>query len=333
MELKPPSLSGTTSQTGDNLQRQIAARVTHRWENEQRKKRRAATIGRMKSFAVFMVFCGIAGGGFYMWKTGMLDDCIGMFLPAEEKTSGSGNETIEGGLERIREISAQQTKPKAAQKENRNEAIDRYLAFGESLRAVRIDYWKDAPDRDRPGKSGVPIEFRCVVPDENGVPMFLELKTAPRQPMEITKISASTGAVKLKQQDFDRIVSDEPYLIVREDRAYLSIPKKRRQAALHPVPTGTDGFNPSKVEFGALYGVIRELKIAPPDFRYDVCFVANSSGDIVDVGTVGYGESVTLETVARKVAAHYGTPADETFTKTLAGKGRLKYKSAVNQNK
>ena len=337
MKLKPPSLTGTTSQAGDVLQRRIAERVTERWEKDQRKKRRAETAGKVKSFLAFTVLCIIVGGGFYLWRKGMLDGFLrsaptvtdGKNSPA----SGSENVKIESMLEEIRASQVEQAKAKPIQKkEEKGKVSDRHVAFAESLKFVTIDYWRNAPEQDRPGKSTSPMEFRCVVPDENGRFVFLELRTAPHQPMKIMKVTASAGTVELTQQDFKELTSNNPYLIIREDRAYLSIPKNRQKTESYPVPAGTDGFNPSKAEFGSLYDVMRRLGMAFPDFSYDVYFMANGDEEAIPVATVGYGAAVTSDVIAKKVAAHHKMESmDESVIKALMRKGQLRFTSAKRQ--
>ena len=333
MKLKPPSLTGTTSQTGDNLQRRVSERVTERWEKEARKKRHAATVGKVKSLFAFLIVCGIAGGAFYMWRSGMMETFFGVSSESPDNSAPvSENGRIESMLKEIRVENSKSVSPKMIRSKERDRALDQHLAFAESLKSVKIDYWKNAPDQDRPGKSSTPLEFRGVIADgKNGMPIFLELTTAPNQPMKIKKISASVGTVELTQQDFNRLTSNEPYLIIRDDRAYLSIPKKRQKIESYPVPMETDEFNPSKAEFGNLYELILKLNMALPDFHYAVYF-ENDRGDAINVATLGYGATVTSDMIAKRVADYYKIDSvDGAFIKALMSKGRLRFKSVKAQ--
>ena len=314
MELKPPALTGTTSQTGNELQRQVAKQVTERWEAELRKKQRMAMIGRIKLLMSVLLLCGMAGGGIFLWRAGYMDGLLEMFAGKDAdgakdrgvdgpKDRNENDGTFESLLKASRRDRVQQARPAALDKDARERMLDAYSAFAGGFKGVSVDYWRNAPENDRPGKSKSPMKFKCLVADEAGAPVFLELNTARGAPMKVRRISANAGAVEMTKQEFDRLVGRSPYLVARDGRAYFAASRKHSPAALYPVPDAA-GVNPSKIEFGSLYGLIEKMRIPAPKFRYDVQFVPKDGGKAIEIGEVGYGESLSRGDFARKAARY-----------------------------
>ena len=73
MELKKAKLTGTTSESGNNLQHEAAMRVEARWLADEKKRRHARLMGRLRTFFFLLL---VAGSGFYVWRAGMLDSIL-----------------------------------------------------------------------------------------------------------------------------------------------------------------------------------------------------------------------------------------------------------------
>lgn len=303
MTLKPPGpRSGNTSPSND-LQREVADRVTKRWEEKHRKELHAARMAAFRNWLAILALCGIAGGGFYAWKSGFFDQWLNGAKPgsAPAKARSVTQNTDSGiAIPDVRPV------PKAVEVSADNvRQLDHYADTVRSFSDVTIDYWKNAPATDRPGKSGVPLTFLCLIPDENGQPLILQLHTSPGSKMKVERLSASHGKVDFGLERFNQLVKKTPYLIAREKRAYFA--KSGADRLNRPFPFPEKGeVNPSRMDFGALYGVMETLKTAKPKFRYAVKFEVKGESGPIDVAKVGFGESVPRKNFMEKLAAKYG---------------------------
>jgi hypothetical protein len=188
---------------------------------------------------------------------------------------------------------------------DKEQALDRYADAVKSFGSAKIDYWKNAPASDKPEKSAVPLDFLCLIPDDKGNPLILELHTAPGAKMTVKRISASLGTVDFPVEKFNSLIKKSPYLVVRDGRAYFADSRKPGLQKELPFPE-KGALNPAAIAFGALYAVMQKLKVAKPDFRYAIKFSGKGTEEALDVATVGFGESVDRKLLEKKVAEKIG---------------------------
>ncbi len=304
MPLRPPDTQGSKMQQANDLQREVADRITKRWEARREKELRTARIANFKNYLAILFLLGVAGGGFYAWKSGILEQWV----------SGCGPTEISPETEPVK--SRQSTPPVSPQAENgkgtgnrpngdKMQAIDHYAKAVKAFSTVSIDYWKNAPESDRPAKAGNPMDYYCLIPDKRGNPLVLILHTAPGAKMSVERVSANAGIADFPVDEFNRLSKMSPYLIAREDRAYFAASRSFSKPDKFPLPA--DGkVNPSKIFFGALYGVMADMKVAKPGFKYAVRFEGKGGTEPIDVAVVGFGESVSRKAFEEKISQKFG---------------------------
>jgi hypothetical protein len=299
MLLRPPNAQESRAQSSNELQREVADRVTQRWEEKNRKEKRAARIASLKNYLSLCILCGILGGGFYAYKSGMLDTWLGRFeSPA---VSSAPTQTTQKEEFTVEKIAARPTERSI----DKEQALDRYGEVVKSFGHVTIDYWKNAPDTDRPGKSVRPLVFYCLIPDSNGTPLILELHTASGAKMTAKRISASLGTVDFPIEEFNRLVKKSPYLIMREGRVYFAESRGNAFQKKYSFPASGE-VNPSRDMFGSLYNAMFELKVTKPHFKYGVKFLCKGESRPIDVAMIGFGENVLRKKFEEKIAEKYG---------------------------
>ena len=299
MTLRPPNAQGSRAQSSNELQREVADKVTQRWEEKHRKEKRAARIASIKNYLSLCLLCVMLGGGFYVYKSGVLDIWFGR---SESPILSTPSTQIMQGEELPIPKAVAQPAELLADKE---QFLDRYGEVVKSFGHVTIDYWKNAPDSDRPGKSGGPLVFHCLIPDSNGTPLVLELHTAPGAKMMIKRISASLGTVDFSVEEFNGLIRKSPYLIMRNGRAYFAESRGNAFQRKYSFPASGE-VNPSRDMFGSLYNAMFELKVAKPAFKYGVKFLCKGEAEPVYVAVVGFGENVLRKKFEEKIAEKYG---------------------------
>ena len=314
MELKPPSLTTSTPTAYTSLQREAADRVARRYEEQRRKDRRRAFAARLKNFFAIVFLLALSGGGFYAWRSGMLDQWLnagmGVRTQAPKTDAPVASFLIEGEIKKTEVSSPEVISPKDVGREARNRNLDAYSEVVRQFRKAKVDYWKNAPDIDRPGKSGTPLKFWCLVADENEVSVVLELLMSVDAKMKVRRLSASSGLLESSVDEFTRLTTKSPYFVMREDRAYFSTKGKGRLPAEILVPHKGKTLNPGKIEFGTLYKILMEMEIPLPKFRYDVMLNVKG-GPVFKIATVQFGEEVTYGQFFSKAAEHYGLSENE----------------------
>ena len=283
MTLKSPSSQNGQTQASNDLQREVADRVTKRWEEQNKKERRAARISSLKNWFAIFLLCVMGCGGFYVWKKGGLEQCL---MDAKSVIATVSDK-----------FGARQSKD-APQ-------CDWYGDAVKSFGSAKIDYWKNAPASDKPEKTAVPLDFLCLIPDDKGNPLILELHTAPGAKMTVKRISASLGTVDFPIEEFNRLVKKSPYLIMREGRAYFAESRGNAFQKKYSFPASGE-VNPSRDMFGSLYNAMFELKVAKPAFKYGVKVLCKGEAEPVYVAVVGFGENVLRKKFEEKIAEKYG---------------------------
>ena len=306
MTLHPPNAQGSRTQSSNELQREVAERVTKRWEDRHRKEKRAARIASIKNYCVICILCGILGGGYYVWTNGLLEKWLtksDSIIPSVESRLVSHQNAPKKNEQQVTKVEVPSASTiNVADKE---QILDRYSTIVKTLNSITIDYWKNAPTSDNPSKAGVPLTFLCLLPDDNGSPLILELQTAPGSKMKVKQVSASLGTIEFSMEDFNRLIKKSPYLIVREGRGYLADSHRNQLNEKLQFPTNGE-VNPSKLVFGLLYGVMMEMKVPKPNFKYCVKFFTAGDNKPIVVATVGFGDIVNRISFEKKIAERYG---------------------------
>lgn len=304
MTLRPPDAQGSRAKQSNELQREVADRITKRWEAKREKELQAARIANIKNYLAILFLLGVAGGGFYAWKSGILEQWFAGCDPAAS-SPGTGSALPRQSPPTALPQVENGNRPGRCPNDDRMQAIDRYAKVVKSFGTVSIDYWKNAPESDRPAKAGKPIDYHCLIPDERGNPLILVLHTVPGAKMSVKRISASAGVVDFPADEFNRLSKISPYLIAREGRAYFAASRTNSRPDRFPFPADGE-VNPSKIMFGALYGAMADLKVPKPGFRYSVKFESNGGFERIDVASVGFGDTVARKMFEEKVSQRYG---------------------------
>ena len=306
MILKPPGKQGSSAKTANDLQREVAARVTQRWEEKHRKEVQAARMASIKNYVSLLILLVMAGGGFYAWKIGYFDQWLGSSAQINVAPSScvqptsSKSMSIDRGEAKVIEL------PKAPEvQRDCGKQLDYYTEVVHSFRDVVIDYWKNAPDSDRPHKAGKPLTYRCLLADEQCKPLILELYTDPVAKMKAKRVSASVGLVDFPLKDFNSLIKKSPYLISIGRRAYVAESNGQSGQRSFSLPASGE-VNPSKMMFGSLYDIMYDMKVSKPSFKYSVKFESKGDSNLIDVATVGFGENVHRKTFETKIADRYG---------------------------
>ena len=311
MGLIKPKLSGTTSESGSSLQHEAAMRVEERFLAEEKKRRHEQTMGRLRTFFFLFLLLGVGGGGFYAWRTGMLDSVLAAF------GLGKGAATEEAGGDAETKTSES---PAEMQKSKRSvrkieERIDAFNEMEARFTGATLAYWKDALPEDKPVAKGPPLTYAALVPDMRGGCMFLEVRLSGDNSMKIRKVTR-TRAKEVSRAEFNKMIEATPYLVMREGRAYYcSAGKPAPQTGL-PVPAKGKAFNPSRQEFGALYDQVAKAKLPRPTFRYDVFLNLTQFKRKLPVATIGFGEEVSRDRF--EAAARAAVDDDEAVAAMLS---------------
>jgi len=314
VEIKPPKPIMSTSVEYNRLQREAADRVTQRFEDQRRKDRRRALAATIRNFVAVVILLLLAGAGFYAWRSGMLGDWIG-----EGKAAPANMDAVERPASAPPGANASEVSPSdvAGPKENKDDKdvrarnVDAYSEVVRQFRRAKVDYWKNVIDADRPGKSGSPLKFWCLTGNKDRGPVILELSMSKGEKMKVRRLSASNGLVDSSETEFARLTAKEPYLVMREERAYFAFKGKGRLPAAVPAPQKDKALNPGQVEFGDLYAIFMDMKMNPPEFLYDVLFEVKGGGPILKIATVRFGEDVPYRLFFAKVAEHYDLSESE----------------------
>ena len=214
MILKPPSKQGSCAKSANDLQREVANRVTQRWEEKHRKELQVARMANIKNYTMLFILLGMVGGGFYGWKIGYFDrwfdSSTHIHVASSSCAESTSDKLISIGKGEAKEIAL----PKVSEVQiDCGKQLDHYTEVARSFRNVVIDYWKNAPDSDRPYKAGKPLTYRCLLADEQGKPLLLELYTDPVAKMKVRRVSASVGMIDFPLKDFNSLIKKSPYLI------------------------------------------------------------------------------------------------------------------------
>lgn len=304
MELKKAQPTGTTSASGNSLQHEAAMRVEARFNAEERRRRHAQNVRRLKNLFLLFLFLFIVGGGLYAWRTGMLDA-----LRPALGVKGSDVQQKPAEDTRGEKPSAPADSQKAIQVVERIEKhIDAFNEMTAKFAGCSVADWKDdASAKDKPTVNGPPLEYTALVPDDKGGCTFLELslacdKSKAIKPMKIRKLMRTRGSEEVSGEVFNKMIDKTPFLVLREGRVYYCSAKPPQMTGL-PVPVEGKPFNPSRHEFGALYDQVFAAKLAGTTFKYDVFLNHAQFKDKLLVATVAFGEEVSRERFAAAARA------------------------------
>ena len=287
MQLKKAKLSGTTSESGLGLQHEAAMRVEARILAEEKKRRRARLVGMLKNLFAILFFLGFCGGGFYAWRSGMLDairsapDSDGVAsLPTQEAGSAGQQPAVNAETAEVKKI---------------EESIDASNEAASRFAGVLVSYWKDAPASDKSSGNCPTMTYTALVPNADGGQDFLELTLSRDNSVKASRYTKTRGKVEISRAEFGKMVESTPYLVMREGRAYYCSAGKPGKSKGFPVPGKGETFSPSRHEFLALYDQLQKVKIGNPPFKYEVFLDHVRFAKPLSVAIVGFGEEVARD--------------------------------------
>ena len=308
-------------QQGTALQEEAVADVEARWRREARRETWQNIGAAFKGFFCWLLILAIlAGGGWYVWTKFLKEEPASAEEPADVATTESTPtnvvpEKVAPPAESVRRqeaeaaaareaLAAQRAAEVAKQADVRQKVLSRKQRYEDILRRfkeAKLDYWKNAPAEDRPGKAKVAMTFNCLVPaaDGSGDVMLFELTYAPGKPMEARILSAATDPAEISREDFNRFVAGVPYFVMREDRAYFCSEQKGVKSYVVPLPG--DNFNPSREVFGALFPAMEKLNMPRPSLSWRVLFRPKDADADIEVAVASYGENLTRTHFFNKV--------------------------------
>lgn len=297
MPLTSPRPTGATSNAdaAESLQHMAAMRVQARLDAEERLRRHAANVQRLKTFLAFVFFLAVAGGGYWAWSTGRLDTWLGREPPASSQLSAPDQPSAENQKPlRDGRPSKSSRSPEVAAPVRTLEENARAFAETEALfSGATVDYWKNALPADRAGKGKPALLFTALIPDVEVGYRLLSIQMGGKGGLVAGEISPSRGLIELSRKDFDKLVAKTPYLVLREKRAYFCSPGNGSLVEKPlPLPDKGAAFDPAKAEFGALYDCLAKVKVQSPKFRYEVLLNLENLKKRVPVATVAFGETV-----------------------------------------
>ena len=322
MELKKAKLTGTTSESGLGLQHEAAMRVEARYLAEEKRRRHLLMMGRLKTILFLIFLAALLGGGYYAWHNGLWDEHLVLFGINRTAKSPAVPPANESPV----------AKPMVATKTEVDMSVQKMAAnidaFNEAsarFAEATVSYWKDAVADDKPKKNGPALDYMALVPDAKGGFDILNVRLAGDSSMKVQKLVQTRGPVDVPSAEFNKMVESTPYLVMREGRAYYCSAGKPARQTGFVVPAKGEGFNPSRLEFGALYDLALKSKIAKPAFRYDVFLDHKQFRKKLLVATVGFGEEVSRE---RFEAAARSAVDDDAVVSVLLDVGKVGFAPA-----
>ena len=330
MQLRPPRLTSSASAGTSQLQQEVADSVTRRHEDVSRRKWQGRLFAILQSIVYTGFLLVITVGGFYAWQCGLFDDLMDGRLyecssAVGERVEGAGmREDLRGG-----DMADAKQGAEAKRVDIKERKSDAYAEVVKLFRTANIDYWKNARDEDKPIKGKGPLAFWCIAAGENEEPVFLELSIQVGAKMKVRRLSANVGMVDATEAEFAKLTDSNPYLVMREGRAYFAT-KKSRMPMSCPAPAQGESLNPSELEFGALYAIFPKMQMQAPPFVYDVFFEVKGDSTL-KIASVRFGEKVYREAFVKKIESQYGLDSTDAMAVDAVLKvGRVKISSRID---
>lgn len=208
--------------------------------------------------------------------------------------------------ERLRLQKEQQQAREAAAtaaKEAKENAM-RFRACENRFRGAKVGRLSSAPDADRPDRVKRESTFLCLAPGgEYGYEIY-EIRVTPGFPMKVERIRQNEAPVVLADDEFRRLMSSSPYLLLGGSHVYLRPDPAVNRQRTFPVPNGAVQFNPFEMELGGLAMAARKLGLAGnASFTYKVLFRPKGGGGDWPVMAVPFGGRVRRTDYAAAVRA------------------------------
>ena len=194
-------------------------------------------------------------------------------------------------------LEEEQRKAKALAKAEQ-ERRRKYESLAGSFKSAPLDYWKNASDDLRPANVKQETTYLCLLPDSVDKMAFFQVSVKPKEPMSVKRLSAESTPEDVTSEDFGKLCTLNPYLMLVEGKAYFCPAMKWRK---HHVPTDSEELNPSLEEFGALYEILREIGVRTQKFRYEVLLQSPDEDKPMSVGQIAWGESLSRDTFRRLI--------------------------------
>ena len=182
------------------------------------------------------------------------------------------------------------------------------------FRGAKIDYWRNASVADRPDKVTAEAKFLCLVP--GGVTGFsiYDVFVRPGQPLVVRELSEKELPKAVEEEKFSGLLKSRPCLCMRNllenkslsgemPTAFFRTPTARPKTASIPEADAT--FNPSREEFGELYGALKALGNSKLAYTYQINVRIPDCAKELSIRTVRFGEEIGREAFARVIQREF----------------------------
>ncbi|MCQ2390014.1 MAG: hypothetical protein MJ240_01210 [Kiritimatiellae bacterium] len=326
MQLRQAETHGAQTEQEQHYANEAVEAVEARWREQERKRRIGAWGSAFKNFvSTLFLLALLAALGWYAYDhflkgkdlgngdksdTELTEYKFGDKAAREEARAKQEEERrqkeaalaearrreMEAAAEARKKAEAERLAERQKEEEARKAIRERKDGYEQILRqfsTATLDYWKNAPKDERPGKAKTPMTFHCLVPmsADGRETMLLELFCEPGKPMAVKRLSADADPVEMALDEFNKLIAQTPYLVMRGERAYFCSQKKG--ASELAVPITGEQFSPSKEMFGDLYEAMSRLRFKRPTLSWQVSFLPKDEETPVEICTAAYGEWVS----------------------------------------
>lgn len=178
------------------------------------------------------------------------------------------------------------------------------------FRNGKIDYWRNASAADRPDKVSSEAKFLCLVP--GGVSGFslYDVFVQPGKPLAVHELSEKELPQQFDAERFSEFLKSRPCLVVRNllgndalsgssPTLFFRTPVPRPKTAR--VPDVDTSLNPSREEFGELYGAIKAFGGGQLAYQYQIDVRLKGWTQDLPIQTVRFGQEIGRDAFERSI--------------------------------
>lgn len=301
----PPSVGG-------KAQRNIEA-VRDVFRSEVKTIKSTANVLFLREVILFaciaLVIAGATGGIWYSYRKRQQAEQRAWMMEQErrrleEEERQRQDEARKKAREEERLAEERERKRREAEEQARLEAQKaeelrrrRFAALVNDFKEIPLGYLRNAPREVLPGGVQSKTAFSCLMADEVDGLAFFRVHVTPGEPMSVLRFSPEHEPKQVPTEDFNKRCQEDSYLMVADGRPYFN--PVRKPVRTHPVPRDHIKFNPSREEFGELYGIVKELGLNTSLFRYDVYLQLNDGSKPLLVKQSVFGEELSNDIFRR----------------------------------